>query len=191
MSISRLLPSIRTHHPAVDVEGVGLAAPPVAAVPVAVAPVASVEGAGDGVLVPLHHVVLWTPDVVAQVGVAVVVSVSRVVPGHLDEVGGGVAVAGDVGQVQRVGEVLVVEGDLGVHVAPPAVLAPVGEVEPGVSPHSEPVVLDGDGPGTPIGRHDEHLPVVLDVDAAQAGGGDPADGQEGESGHQEELHPAD
>ena len=80
---------------------------------------------------------------------------------------------------------------LSVGIRSPSILTPVAEVEPGVSPHGEPVVLDGDGPGTPIGGHDEHLPVVLDVDAAQAGGGDPADGQEGESGHQEELHPAD
>ena len=70
------------------------------------------KGAGDGVLVALHHVVLRTPDVVTQVGVTVVVSVSGVVAGHLDEVGGGVAVAGDVAEVEGVGEVLVVERDL-------------------------------------------------------------------------------
>ena len=79
MSISRLLPSIRTHHPVVHIEGVGLTAPPVAAVPVAVAPVAGVEGAGDGVLVALHHVVLGAPDVVAEVGVTIPVPGTRVV----------------------------------------------------------------------------------------------------------------
>ena len=63
-------------------------------------------------LVALHHVVLGAPDVVAQVGVAVVVSVPGVVPGHLDEVSGGVAVAGDVAEVQSVGEVFVVERNL-------------------------------------------------------------------------------
>merc|ERR1719219_2639674 len=40
-----LTSSIRTHHPAVHVEGVNLTAAPVAAVPVTVAPVAGVEGA--------------------------------------------------------------------------------------------------------------------------------------------------
>ena len=167
------------------------------------------KGAGDGVLVALHHVVLRTPDVVTQVGVTVVVSVSGVVAGHLDEVGGGVAVAGDVAEVEGVGEVLVVERDLNDDDDDdddddvddddlperrrwsPAVLTPVTEVEPGVSPHGEPVVLDGDGPGGPVGSYDIDIPVVLDVDAAQAGGGGRAGCQETESGHQEELHDAD
>merc|ERR1712110_1380611 len=95
----------------------------------------------------------WAPDVVPQVGVAVVVAVPGVVPGHLDEVGCGVAVAGHVGEVQLVGEVFVVERDLSVHVSNPAVLAPVGKVQSGVAPHGEAVVLDGDGPGTPVGGH--------------------------------------
>ena len=185
------LPSVRTHHPVIHVESVGLTASSVAAIPVSVTPVTGVKGAGDGVLVALHHVVLGAPDVVPQVGVAVVVPVPGVVPGHLDEVGGGVAVAGHVGQVQGVGEVFVVERDLGVHVSNPAVLAPVGKVQPGVAPHGEPVVLDGDGPGSPVGCDDVDIPVVLDVDAAEAGGGDLAGRQEAESGHQEELHAAD
>ena len=67
------------------------------------------EGAGDGVLVALHHVVLGAPDVVAVVGVAVVVSVPGVVARHVHEVGRGVAVAGHVAQVQCVRELPVVE----------------------------------------------------------------------------------
>ena len=63
-------------------------------------------------LVALHHIVLRAPDVVAQVGVAVVVAVPGVVPGHLDEVSRGVAVAGDVAQVESVGEVFVVQRNL-------------------------------------------------------------------------------
>merc|ERR1719264_588559 len=87
-----LTSSVRTHHPVVDVESVGLTASSVAAVPVAVTPVAGVKGAGERVLVALHDVVLRAPDVVPQVGVAVVVAVPGVVPGHLDEVCCGVAV---------------------------------------------------------------------------------------------------
>ena len=63
-------------------------------------------------LVALHNIVLGAPDVVAQVGVAVVVSVPGVVARHLDEVSRGVAVAGDVAQVEGVGEVFVVQRNL-------------------------------------------------------------------------------
>ena len=94
------------------IPGVLLAAAAVTVVPVAVAPAAGVEGAGHGVLVALHHVVLGTPDVVPVVGVAVVVSVPGVVARHVHEVGGGVAVARHVAHVQLVGEVLVSEGEL-------------------------------------------------------------------------------
>ena len=77
---------------------------------------------------------------------------------------------------------------LSVGIWSPAVLTPVTEVEPGVAPHGEPVVLDRDGPGRPVGGHDEHVSVVLDVDAAEAGGPGRAGGHQAESGHQEELH---
>ena len=72
------------------------------------------EGAGDGVLVALHHVVLWAPDVVPEVSVTVVVAVSSVVARHLDEVGGSVTVATHVAKIQLVGEVFVVQRELNI-----------------------------------------------------------------------------
>ena len=70
------------------------------------------EGAGDGVLVALHHVVLGAPDVVAVVGVAVVVPVPGVVARHVDKVGGGVTVTTHIAHVKLVGEVLVGKREL-------------------------------------------------------------------------------
>ena len=55
-----MLPS-GAHESAVVVEGIDLTPASVTIVPVAVAPVTGVEGAGDGVLVALHHVILWAP----------------------------------------------------------------------------------------------------------------------------------
>ena len=101
-----------THESAVVVEGVDLTSATVTVVPVPVAPVAGVEGAGDGVLVALHHVVLGAPDVVPVVGIAVVVAVPGVVTRHVHEVGGGVTVAGHVAQVKLVGKVFVVQREL-------------------------------------------------------------------------------
>ena len=101
-------PRLRAHGVRVHVEDVGLAAVPVAAVPVAVAAskhfmkiffkqeenifntrprvyarivvtVAGVEGAGQRVLVALEGVVLGAPDVVAEVGITIPVTGTRVV----------------------------------------------------------------------------------------------------------------
>ena len=94
------------------IPGVLLTPAPVTVVPVAVAPVAGVEGAGHGVLVALHHIVLRTPDVVPVVGVAVVVPVPGVVAGHVHKVGGGVTVTTHIAHVQLVGEVLVGQREL-------------------------------------------------------------------------------
>ena len=55
----------------------------------------------------------WTPNVVAEVSITVVVSISRVVARHVDEVSGGVTVTWDIAQVKSVGEMFVVERDLG------------------------------------------------------------------------------
>ena len=74
---------------------------------------AGVQGARHGVLVSLIGVVLWAPDVVPEVGVAVVVAVARIVPRHVDEVGGGVAAAANVAHINRVAEPLVHQ--LGLH----------------------------------------------------------------------------
>ena len=99
----------RTHHARVIVVSIGLAAPTVTRVPVSIATIAGVKGAGDGVFISLHHIVLGAPDVVTKVGIAVVVSVSGVVARHVDEVGCSVAVTGDVAQVKCVGKMFVIE----------------------------------------------------------------------------------
>ena len=53
---------------------------------------------------------------------------------------------------------------LSVGIRSPAILTPVAEVEPGISPHGEAVVLDGDGTSGPVGGHDKHLAIVLHLD---------------------------
>ena len=65
------------------------------------------EGAGDGVLVALHHVVLGAQ--LRVVGGAVEVAPPRHSSWHVHEVGRGVAVAGHVAQVQCIRELPVVE----------------------------------------------------------------------------------
>ena len=77
---------------------------------------------------------------------------------------------------------------LSVHVSVPAVVAPVGEVHPGVSSEGEAVVVDVDVAGGPVGRHDEDLAVVLHGDAAQALGQRRAGGQQAQAAHQQQLH---
>ena len=101
-------PRLRAHGVRVHVEDVGLAAVSIAAVPVAIATskcfmkiffmqeenifyttprvyarivvtVAGVQGAGQRVLVALEGVVLWAPDVVAEVGITIPVPGTRVV----------------------------------------------------------------------------------------------------------------
>ena len=101
-----------THETLVIVESIGLTASSITIVPVTVASIAGVEGAGDGVLVPLHHIVLWTPDVVAVVSIAVVVSISRIVARHVNKVRGSIAVAGNIAQVKLVGKVLLIQWQL-------------------------------------------------------------------------------
>ena len=77
---------------------------------------------------------------------------------------------------------------LSVHVSVPAVVAPVGEVHPGVASEGEAVVVDVDVAGGPVGRHDEDLAVVLHGDAAQALGQRRAGGQQAQAAHQQQLH---
>ena len=101
-----------THETLVIVESIGLTASSITIVPVTVASIAGVEGAGDGVLVSLHHIVLWTPDVVAVVSIAVVVSISRIVARHVNKVRGSIAVTGNIAQVKLVGKVLLIQWQL-------------------------------------------------------------------------------
>ena len=89
-----------THETLVIVESIGLTASTITVVPVTIASIAGVEGAGDGVLVSLHHIVLWTPDVVTVVSIAVVVSISRIVARHVNKVRGSIAVTGNIAQVK-------------------------------------------------------------------------------------------
>merc|ERR1719193_1199089 len=114
-------PVLGAHHVGVNIESINLAAPSVTAVPVSVTSTAGMEGGGDGVLVPLHGVVLGAPDVVTQVGIAVVIAISWVVPWHVDEVGSSIAVATNIAQVEGVGEMLVIERSLPVSVRIPVI----------------------------------------------------------------------
>ena len=101
-----------THETLVIVESIGLTASTITVVPVTITSIAGVEGAGDGVLVSLHHIVLWTPDVVAVVSIAVVVSISRIVARHVNKVRGSIAVTGNIAQVKLVGKVLLIQWQL-------------------------------------------------------------------------------
>jgi len=92
-------PVLGAHHVGVNIESINLAAPSVTVIPVSVTSTAGVKGGGDGVLVPLHSIVLGAPDVVAEVGIAVVISITWVVPWHVDEVGSSVTVAPNIAQV--------------------------------------------------------------------------------------------
>jgi len=121
-------PVLGAHHVGVNIESIDLAASPVTAIPVSATSVAGVEGGGDGVLVPLHGVVLGAPDVVTKVGIAVVISITWVVPWHVDEVGSSVTVATNIAEVQSVGEMLVIERSLPVSVRIPAIYCTVAEI---------------------------------------------------------------
>ena len=135
------LPVLRAHHVGINVESVDLAAIPVTAVPVPVTTVTGVERGGDGVLVALHGVVLRAPDVVAKIGITVVVAITSVVARHVDEVSSSITVASYIAQVQGVGKMFVHERCLPVHVRVPAIICTVGKVEPGVSIHGKPIVM--------------------------------------------------
>ena len=152
------LPVLGAHHVGVHVESIDLAAPSVTAVPVASTSTAGVEGGSDGVLVALHDVVLGAPDVVAQIGVTVVITITGIIPGHVDEVGSCIAVAANIAHVQGVGEMLVHERSLPVHVGVPAIVSTVAKVKPGVTVHGEPIVVHlqhEDVKGTHIKHHYE------------------------------------
>jgi len=183
-------PVLGAHHVGVNIESINLAARSVTAIPVSVTSIAGVEGGGDGVFVPLHDVVLGAPDVVTKVGIAVVISITWVVPWHVDEVGSSVTVATNIAEVQSVGEMLVIERSLPVSVRIPAIYCTVAEIQPGVSVHGEPVIMHLNSSSSPIWSTDEDLPKVLDVDAAQVPGHGRGcqEAEDGEGGH--DLHAA-
>merc|ERR1712183_942686 len=91
---------------------ISLAPTPVTIIPVPSSTTAGMESPSHRVLVTLVCVVLGAPDIVTKVSIAVIISVPCVVPGHVDEVRGGVAVAAHVAHVDGVGEHLVVQGGL-------------------------------------------------------------------------------
>ncbi len=105
-------PVLRAHHVWIDPESIGLASAPVAIVPISVSARAGVQGGGHGVLVALPGVVLGAPDVVAKVGIAVVIAVTRIVSGHFDKVTGRVAVTFNPADINGVAEVFVIQGGL-------------------------------------------------------------------------------
>merc|ERR1719447_764450 len=96
-------PVLRAEHVRVHVERVVLAAATVAVVPVAGAAIASVQGAGDGVLVRLQGVVLGTPLSTNKVGITVPVSsLSAPRAGHVDKVACCIAMAANIAEVKSV-----------------------------------------------------------------------------------------
>merc|ERR1719323_2075221 len=176
------LTSSWTHETLVIVESIGLTASTITIVPVTIASIAGVEGAGDGVLVPLHHIVLWTPDVVAVVSIAVVVSISRIVARHVNKVRGSIAVTGNIAQVKLVGKVLLIQWQLCIHVTGPPILTSVGEVEPGVSSQSEPIVKNINAASRPVWSHHPDISIPTDVDRSKTLGVERSDESEDSQG---------
>merc|ERR1719323_552365 len=161
------LTSSWTHETLVIVESIGLTASSITIVPVTIATIAGVKGAGDGVLVSLHHIVLRAPDVVAVVSIAVVVSISRIVAGHVNKVRGSIAVTWNIAQVKLVGKVLLIQWQLSIHVTGPPILTSVGEVESGVSSQSEPIVENINAASRPVWSHHPDITIPADVDGSQ------------------------
>lgn len=97
----------------VHVECIGLASSAIARIPIAIAAIAGMQSYCHGVLVTLPSVVLRTPNVISQIGIAVIVTtLARIIAGHFNEISGRIAMAADVADIDGVAEVLVHEWSL-------------------------------------------------------------------------------
>ena len=158
------------HQVAVGVKGIGLTAAAIAVVPPSTATIASVQSDSHSVLVTFPSIVFRTVQTVTGEGIAVVFSIIAGIVSHLRKVGGRVAVATYLANINGVRKVFAIQGHLPPHVAAEVISGLVGKVDATSTVQTELIAVDLDVSGHPVTSYDVHLTGTVDIDAAHVFG---------------------
>merc|ERR1719414_870244 len=158
------------HQVAIGVKGIGLTATAIAVVPPSTATITSVQSDSHCVLVTFPSIVFRAVQTVTGEGIAVVFSVIAGIVSHLREVGGRVAVATYLADVNGIRKVFAIQGHLPPHVAAEVISGLVGKVDAAAAIQAELIAVDLDVSGHPVTSYNVHLTGTIDIDAAHVFG---------------------